>query len=129
IATPDDTKLKVSDAENGQGVVTFKEARHPVSTVAYTTDGERIVAGGYGEALWIWDARTGQEVREGRIPEGRKVDCVRLALSRDGEWIAGAGSDGTITIWDAQTGREKVVLPRQTNRVSNVAFSPDGKRI
>jgi WD40 repeat protein len=44
-----------------------------------------------------------------------------------GQVLASASSDKTVRLWDATTGAWKETLEGRSDRVSAVAFSPDGK--
>ncbi|CAE6481034.1 unnamed protein product [Rhizoctonia solani] len=53
-----------------------------------------------------------------------------LALSKDGRRIVSGAGDGTVSVWDTGKGiRLLGPLPKHTNEVYAVAFSPDGTRI
>ena len=56
----------------------------------------------------------------------RKIFQI-LILVRNGKILASASWDNTIRLWDSQTGDTKHILTKHTDRVSCVAFSPDGK--
>jgi len=49
--------------------------------------------------------------------------------SRDGLWIATGDRSGMIRLWDTQTGHEKFTLAGHTAEITELAFSPDGKRL
>src|SRR5204862_170718 len=52
-----------------------------------------------------------------------------LAFSPDGTRLVTAGQDGTVRVWDADTGREVGFYAGHAERVSAVAYSPDGKSV
>ena len=49
------------DADTGQEVLTLKGHTGPVSSVALSPDGQRIVSGSHDKTVKVWDADTGQE--------------------------------------------------------------------
>jgi WD40 repeat protein len=51
-----------------------------------------------------------------------------VRFSPDSRHIASASEDKTIRIWDAQSGKMLAAL-QQSDHVTSVAFSPDGKRM
>jgi eukaryotic-like serine/threonine-protein kinase len=97
-----------------------------VRSVAYSSDGARLVTTSYDKSARIWDAATGLEI-------SRLVghdDRVRsAAFSADGTRVVTGSFDKTARIWDAATGRELVRLEGQMDRVQFVAFSPDGRQV
>jgi WD40 repeat protein len=88
--------------------------------VAYSPDGTQIVSGANDDRILLWDAVTGQIIRE-------FSDLVRsIAFSPDGRYIS--GSSDKITLWDVSTGSLIRTFPGQREVVS-IAFSPDGRQI
>ncbi|MEW2352870.1 serine/threonine-protein kinase [Spirillospora sp. NPDC029432] len=88
------------------------------ATIALAPDGGRIAVK-HGEAVGIWDVRTGR--RTG--PDfGDVSGCV---FSADGRLLAGgAWPNGPMWVWDAATGR--TVAEIKGNAPLELAFSPDG---
>jgi WD40 repeat protein len=78
----------------------------------------------YGRTIVLWDAATGERLREVRVPRA-PVYC--LAFSGDGRWLA-AASGSRIRVFDVTTGRllhelRDIALPHA------LQFSADGKRL
>ncbi|KAH8834469.1 hypothetical protein DL96DRAFT_1757187 [Flagelloscypha sp. PMI_526] len=101
-----------------------------VSDIAFSPDGRQIVSGSEDKVLRIWDAQSGQAVRELQGHE-RRVTCV--AFSSDGRHIVSGSEDKTLRIWDAESGEALGVLQRghedYVDYFIYVAFSPDGRHI
>ncbi|KAG9103653.1 hypothetical protein FRC07_009949, partial [Ceratobasidium sp. 392] len=108
--------------------LTISEAQSPVLCVAYSPNGLHLVSGSYDETVRIWDARTGEQLRQPL--QGHTGRVLSVAYSPDGAYIVSGSSDNTVCIWDARTG-EQVRHPLQghTNSVRSVAYSPDGAYI
>ena len=67
-------------------------------TVAFSPDGRRLAAAGFGAAVMLWDTETGQEVLELPCP---RMGVTSAAFSPDGRRLAAIINDGTVMVWDA----------------------------
>jgi WD40 repeat protein len=73
------------------------------------------------------------------ILNGHTCDVWSVSFSPDGKRIVTAGGvitlpnrptvPGEVKVWDAEKGTEVLTLKGQTDRVTSVCYSPDGKRI
>jgi WD40 repeat protein len=98
----------------------------PVTCVAYSPDGRRIVSGGQGDpTLKVWDAARGTVIMPLKGNTGTPL-CV--AYSPDGKRIV-SGGDNMLRLWDARTGQQVLSFHGDTRFVGCVAYSPDGKHI
>ncbi len=142
-------ELRLWDLETGKVVHRFDHAPHSINSMALSTDGNRAISGGYDGTMRLWDVKTGKEL--GCFEStSRRVFCV--AFSPDGKHALSGGIDKSARLWDLQTGKElhRFAVPRAADesedgfqwkyegsgpfddyrqKVSAVAFSPDGKRI
>ena len=125
-----------------------------VKTAAFSPDGTRLAIGNADDTARIWDAASGNKLRElggtgvgawvvtsdlrGASPDIRERleeelhrygYVMAVAFSPDGTWLATGSADGTARIWDA-AGIGKELLKFDTGKaVWAVAFSPDGARL
>ena len=100
----------------------------PVTSVAFSPDGKRLVSGNDDGTLWRRDATTGQAIGKPLTGHTRPVRSV--AFSPNGKYIVSGSADGDLRLWDATTGQPiRKPLTDHTDSVRSVAFSPDGKRI
>jgi len=87
-----------------------------------------IVSGSHDETLRLWDAETGQPIREPLC--GHEASVQSVAFSPDGTRIVSGSGDKTLRLWDARTGQPiGEPLRGHQREVYSVAFSPDGTRI
>ena len=126
-----DGTVRIWDLESGENVAAMKGDGWAVSTVAWSPDGTRVVAGSDGEALFIWDVETGENLR---VLEGHTSTVNSVAWSGDGRRIvssagSSAAADSVLRVWDAETGEPLLALKGHGDRVYSVAWSPDGTRI
>ena len=151
VSGSNDGIVRIWDAE------TFKLVGEPYKggTVAiFSPDGKRIAIGSY-YTIKVLDAETGKPVLEDL--QGNKMPVQSLAFSSDGKKIVSGSVDGTVRMWDVETGiyigklnvnsnidfeEDDVIIPyiptvgpvetvgkTESNLISSIVFSPDGKKI
>jgi WD40 repeat protein len=110
-----------------QAVTTILEGHSgAVCSVAFSSDGLRIVSCADDHTVRIWDTVSGilQQTLEGH------TDWVRSAVfSSDGSRIVSGSEDDTVRIWDAISGQLQHTLEGHASWVFSVDLSPDGLRI
>lgn len=109
-----------------QSILTLRGHQQWVSSIAYSSDGTRIVSGSGDDTVKVWDALTGKELLSWRTG-GKGVTA--LALSADGKQIVTGHWNHSLQIWDALTGQKLSTLRGHAENITSVAISPDGKRI
>jgi WD40 repeat protein/predicted Ser/Thr protein kinase len=134
--SPDGTRLaswgedqvaRLWDPATGALVATCRGHQNMVVSAAFRPDGVRLVTTSTDGTVRQWDVATRREVEP---PYDRHYGEVTSAVySPDGDWVASTGADRTVRVWRA-TGRQDVaVLDGHAARVSEVAFSSDGRRL
>lgn len=96
----------------------------PISAMALSENGRFLVTASWGEAVRLWDATTGQELRRFNGHDG---DTKAVALSADGHWLLTGGEDTVVCLWNTKTGTRIFRLTGHAATVTSVAFSSDGK--
>jgi WD40 repeat protein/serine/threonine protein kinase len=126
------------------GLFTLYGHQSSIAGVCHSPDGSRIVTAGM-DAVKVWDARTGQLVREliadranvasvcynpngSLIATGMGENQLTLPSSSTAKTILAGEVSKRVKIWDAETGALLLELDEKSN-VKCVTFSPDGKRI
>jgi WD40 repeat protein/tetratricopeptide (TPR) repeat protein len=119
------------------GVFTLQGHTGPVTSVAFSPDGTRIVTGvarhnAPFEAK-VWNARTGMLLfdlkgRSGNIPGLNGIAATSVAFSPDSKRIVTASGDRMARAWDATTGalQFEITEPAADGHVNCAEFSPDG---
>jgi hypothetical protein len=92
--------------------------RIAVTSVAFYADGTRtrIVSGFRDDTLHLWDAVSGAHL-------STQTQCGDHLGECDRSW------DDTLRVWNAFSGVHLTTLSGHSNRVTSVAFSPDGTLI
>jgi len=103
-----------------------------VYSAAFSNDGTRVVTASKDKTARIWDAVSGLQL-PAPPPFNGPVWCA--VFSPDGRFIAMGGSDGIppessgiARVWDVNRGIV-VAAFKHADRVTSVAFSPDGTRL
>jgi dipeptidyl aminopeptidase/acylaminoacyl peptidase len=97
-----------------------------VCSVAFTPDGEKVAAGGWDNAVRIYEARTARLLT---TLKGHTAVVNSLAFSPDGKTLASCSLDKNIILWDPAKGTETHRLTGHTDWVLSIAFFPDGKSL
>lgn len=86
----------------------------------------KIIAGGSGNFIKLWNPRTGELVRM-LLGHSKRVNAI--AISPDGKILASGSDDCTIKIWHLDTGKLLRTLTGHVYGVTAVAISPDSKTL
>jgi WD40 repeat protein len=128
---------------NARELATFRGDKVGFTGVAFSPDGQRLLAGGVETTAKVWDLTIGRELF---TVTGGNGGTFAVAYSPDGRQFLTGGDYGA-SLWDAETGRRAQTLPPPVGadwlefgplrrrsewhgqRVEVVAFSPNGKRV
>jgi WD40 repeat protein/LysM repeat protein len=98
-----------------------------VGHLAWSPDGALIASGDADGLLIVWDATSGQKLRDWQVPVESWEGTIRsLAFSPDGSMLAAATVGGRIYVWESQSGRELVRLSGHEDGATGLAWSADG---
>jgi uncharacterized protein YkuJ len=93
-----------------------------VAAVAFSPDGERLVAGGADKVARGFDAKSGRPLVSFK---GHEDSITSVSFHPDGKLLATGGNDRIAAIWDARSGELRHKLVGHKGAVLSVAFSPD----
>jgi WD40 repeat protein len=85
---------------------------------------------GLGRAIQIWDAASGQLIREVGVEVARSsIPFPALAFSPSGKFLATRQTADSTRVWEVATGRQMATIPTESGATatSPMAFSPDDK--
>ena len=68
-----------------------------IESVAFSPDGKTLAAGGWGNAIGLWDVATGEHIK---TFTGHTSRVESVAFNSDGQVIASGSRDGTVLLWD-----------------------------
>jgi WD40 repeat protein len=122
-------EVKVWETATGKQLLTLPTG--PVSSLAFSPDGERLAVGIWEEAkgeVQIWDGKTRQKTLVLRAHTGAAVEGIMF--SPDGQRLASASLDKTVRVWDLTTGPEYRSLWGQTQSdYGHLVFDPSSERL
>jgi Flp pilus assembly protein TadD len=127
-----DEELRIWDANTRELIVTLPMVG--IFDLAFDADGNCQVACGVWEPVKkrftslevrVLDATTGQEIRS----ISRPGSCTSVALDPNNQRAAVAIEGSSINVWDMATGQESPIILSCPQRVFNMKFSRDGRRL
>jgi hypothetical protein len=118
----DDRTIRMWDAD-GSEVWTFVGHEGPVTTIAFSTDGEHLASGSSDGTIRVWSCRSGQLLR---TMEGRTLLVHALAFL--GTDVLASGSETGLKLWNLTTGSQTFSL-EETSPLYAIAASPDGSML
>jgi WD40 repeat protein len=93
----------------------------PVSSVAWSPDGQRLVSGSWDGTARVWDPKTGKELLTFGQTQPDKTHNTSVAWSPDGQKVATESK-----VWDVASGRESLILP-DSGEVNSISWSANGE--
>ena len=122
----------VEDANTNEGAtytvsrspITFSGLSEPITSVAFSPDGKRVITGSQDRTIKLWDVTAGRLVNTINATQG-VVNYV--AFSPDGRLLSSAGQDKSLRLWERSSGLEIRAFDGHEGEVTSVAFSPDGR--
>jgi WD40 repeat protein len=123
-----DNTARVWDAVTGAELFTFTGHKNRVIDAKWSPDGRTIATSSQHGTVKIWDATTGQVIRE-LHSEDFEFRVTVVAWSSDGKRIATHARDGVGRIWDVATGEQVLTFTGHTSDVFFVFWSRSGERI
>ncbi len=128
----EDKTVQLWDAETSRLVADLEGDLFRFHCVAFSPDGQRVLAGGGDWKMGgvcqvnVWDVAERKQVM---TLTGHRKAVLAICFSPDGKLIATGGVDAVIRLWDAATGKPLKNLAGHGGLVEGLDFSPDGKTL
>ncbi len=120
-----DNTAQVLDVSSGQVLATLRGHTEDVLKILFSPDGKLLVTSSRDGTARLWEAATG---RSKGVLLGHTKAINDAAFSPDSKYVVTVSDDFTARIWEVESGRTVTILTSQA-ALSNVLFSPDGKRL
>ena len=80
---------------------TLSPLRHdsPVISLAFSRDGKLLATGTQAGVVTVWQAKTGQELRQWKA---HQTNATSVVFSPDGRYLATGSQDMTVKVWDLE---------------------------
>jgi serine/threonine-protein kinase len=121
-----DRSIRWWDVESGRELRRYLGRLGMVSSIAFSSDGQRVVSSNYGGGVHLWELESGNTLRQ-FDPSVTQVHGV--AWSPDDRYVLAASEDHSIHQWEAATGMRVRRFTGHTAAVASVVVSLDGQRI
>lgn len=122
-----DNTARVWNLETGEEIIKFEAHTNAVTSVAFSADGALCISAGADGLIYVWDAKTGEEVfhlsHQAQVISIAVHENLLLASDYDFET-----QNNHIILWDLETQQEIRRLEGQADVIFNVRISPDGKQ-
>jgi len=123
----DDYTARIWNVESGKELKKFKGHTGGIHSVAFSSDGQKIVTASDDSTARIWDVKSGRELR--KFVGSPPLPVAYATFSPDGKNIATASDYNNVQIWDSESGKKLQKLVGHTDMVVCVSYSPDGNKI
>ncbi|OFX85306.1 MAG: hypothetical protein A2W99_14930 [Bacteroidetes bacterium GWF2_33_16] len=101
----------------------FTKRGHKVLCIAYSPDMKYIATGGVDDRIVLWDAKTGNPIRE----MINKNWPLAVKFTPDGKYIVSAGREERVRLWDVNTGKMVREMKGHRDQILSMDISPDGR--
>ena len=117
--------VRLWDSATGKEIRRFEGHTRRVHTVAFSSDGNRVLSGSSDKTARLWEVATGKELQ--RFDHG--PDPVSFVAFSPTGLECLTVSAGVARLWDPATGKDLRRYEVQGGKVSSASFSADGQQI
>ncbi len=130
-----DRTVRFWDASSGAPGRVLHGHEDRIRAMAFSRDGVRIATAGDDRTIRLWNVASGEPIA---IFRGHTAPVRGVAFSPDGNRLASVSGGhnkaeshlaSEVKLWDLATGQEVLTLRERTAFATDIAFSPDGRRL
>jgi WD40 repeat protein len=100
--------------------------QQPVSSIAFSPDGQQLVSSSFDKTIKLWDTSSGKCLK---TLLGHRSRIWTVIFHPNGRQIASGSDDNNTKIWDLKQGRCINTIVGHTSAVLSVNLSPDGRSL
>ena len=112
-----------------QSLIARFDPQHSFGLFEFSPDGRLLATTGADDRVYLWDASTGQLIRQ---VQATATGFTSAWFSGDSRLLATGNDDaGVVSVWDTGTGNKvrDIAVKKKQNSFLARGFSPDGSRI
>jgi WD40 repeat protein len=118
--------LKPAAPAPGTTLVIYAGHRGPVTTLAWSPDGQRLASGSWDQTVQVWKGDSGERLLNYK---NHSAGVTALGWSPNGRYLASGDRNGSIHLWDATTGKLYFTYGGHSAAITALAWSPNGREI
>ncbi len=96
--------------------------QQPVSSIAFSPDGQQLVSSSFDKTIKLWDVNNGKCLK---TLLGHNSRIWMVAFHPNGQQLASGSDDNNTKIWDLKQGRCINTIVGHTNAILSLDLSPD----
>lgn len=127
-----DRTVKLWSIPNGQRLDTLSQPTKEQTSVVFSADGKTLFAAGGDNRIRVWAISAAAKEGTNKILTSRfahEGGLLNLALSADGKLLASTATDKTLKLWNTADLTEKLLLEKQPDWSSALAFTDKAQLI
>jgi WD40 repeat protein len=122
---PVDCSVRMWDPTSGKELARMDKHTRPISAVAFTADGQRVLSTALDRTVLQWDPD--KPDAPAALP-GVDDYMASLAVAPDGQTLAGMGASGKLFLWDVASGK-KLRQWQLDEGAPWIAIAPDSRHL